>query len=360
MRTLTVEFSTSTACNLRCKYCYSNHNPNSMTLKTALEFFEKIDEQLKLFNCDFYHISYFGGEPLMNWEIIEKTLPKFKEDKRCKSVVVISNGLLLTQEKVDYLKKYDCGLSWSFDGLWSSNRPLANQKSSLDLYLEKSKLALQLTNSCKVMVSNNSFNTLTENMKFFLDLGINHPDFSLVRDPIYSNKDLEIYKREIRRLGDFIIDENKKRFCSVGFFSLYVLDSILGKTIGKRNHGCFVGSNGCLYSTDGKFWPCERFRSANINPEINKLKKLSNTRHFDKCKNCELYEYCNAGCTFSQMEQSKFENNEPVDVVCELFKITYKEAFRVFDLAGKNYRARILNQVKSIIEYDIESDLILF
>ena len=24
------------------------------------------------------------------------------------------------------------------------------------------------------------------------------------------------------------------------------------------------------------------------------------------------------------MEQSKFENNEPVDVVCELFKITYK------------------------------------
>ena len=93
----------------------------------------------------------------MNWEIIEKTLPKFKEDKRCKSVVVISNGLLLTQEKVDYLKKYDCGLSWSFDGLWSSNRPLANQKSSLDLYLEKSKLALQLTNSCKVMVSNNSF-----------------------------------------------------------------------------------------------------------------------------------------------------------------------------------------------------------
>ncbi|NLE05677.1 MAG: hypothetical protein GX638_12885 [Crenarchaeota archaeon] len=55
---------------------------------------------------------------------------------------------------------------------------------------------------------------------------------------------------------------------------------------------------------------------------------------YDKCKKCSLYNYCNAGCTFSQM---KNENTfEPLDSICELYKILYNECFYLFDKIGEN------------------------
>ena len=106
-KTLTIEYSVGTGCNLRCAYCYSNHKPQFMSVENADKFFDIIDDILKIYKCDSYHISYFGGEPLMNFDIIKHTLPKFKEDKRCKSTVVITNGTEITKEIRDFLKKYD-------------------------------------------------------------------------------------------------------------------------------------------------------------------------------------------------------------------------------------------------------------
>lgn len=101
---LTIELSTTSSCSMRCAYCYSNHKPKYMTIEIADKFFDVIGDMLKIYSCDSYHISYFGGEPLMNFDIIKHTLPKFKEDKRCKSTVVITNGTEITEEIRDFLK----------------------------------------------------------------------------------------------------------------------------------------------------------------------------------------------------------------------------------------------------------------
>ena len=43
---------------------------------------------------------------------------------RCKSVIVITNGTLLDEYKVNFLKENNCGISLSFDGIWQDqNRP---------------------------------------------------------------------------------------------------------------------------------------------------------------------------------------------------------------------------------------------
>ena len=310
---------------------------------------------LEFYKCKNYHISYFGGEPLENWRIIEQSLPLFSSDPECKSVVVISNGLLLDSTKVEFLKSYRCGLSWSFDGLWSYNRPLASGKNSLLEYEKITPLALQLTSSCKAMVQANCFDSLVDNLKYFISKGIKHPDFSLVRDSIYLSKDIENYKLKCKELADFIIEMNKNStLVSVGFFTLYTLDTLAAKLYGKRKFGCFVGSNGILYAYDGSIWPCERFRSSNRlklydsntgeydYDVLEELKGLSNTHKIPKCQNCELYEYCNTGCTFNELRKG-YRN--PLHTVCELFKITYKNALYVFENAGKNYQDFILGQL---------------
>ena len=309
---------------------------------------------LEFYKCKNYHISYFGGEPLENWGIIEQSLPLFSNDPECKSIVVISNGLLLTQGRVEFLKAHKCGLSWSFDGLWSHNRPLASGKNSLLEYEKIIPLALQLTSSCKSMVQANCFDSLVDNLKYFISKGIRHPDFSLVRDSVYLPKDIENYKLKCKELADFVISENSKTLVSVGFFTLYTLDTLAAKLYGKRKFGCFVGTNGILYAYDGSIWPCERFRSSNklklydSNTNeydygvLEKLKDISNTHKIPKCQSCELYEYCNTGCTFNELRNG-YRN--PLHTVCELFKITYKNALYVFENAGRTYQNFILSQL---------------
>lgn len=384
MRNLVIELSLTSECSLRCDYCYSSHKPEYMQNFNLAEFEMRIEPIMKYYNCDTYHISYFGGEPLLNWDIIEQSLPQFRQSNKCSSIVLISNGLLLDAEKTEYLKKYKCGLSWSFDGLWSKYRTTKLEDAERIM-----PYALQLTSSCKVMVSPLSRN-YTENLKYFISKGIYHPDFSLVRDDIWTKKNIEYFAEQMRDLSDFIIaynlenannhysDKVQTPIISTGLHSLYALDAFAGAKFGKRNHGCFVGSNGILYATDGSIWPCERFRSNNafklaeslqnssieddskgVNYENLKfLKDISNPQDYPKCKNCELYKYCNAGCTYSQLKippnlqiadihsSDNLQSNanlqiceiiEPIDSVCELQRICYKEALRVFKNAGKNY-----------------------
>lgn len=311
------------------------------------EFEAAIEPVMKYYNCDSYHISYFGGEPLMNWPIIEQSLPAFRESRKCSSVVVITNGLLLTPHMTEFLKQWKCGISWSFDGLWSKHRT-TNLKDAERIM----PYALQLTSSCKVMVSPLS-RDYVENFKYFLEHGIRHPDFCLVRDDIWTPKNIEYFAKQMRELTDFIIAYNTQvtrvEDCvSCGLLTLYVLDALAGAKFGKRNHGCFVGSNGILYAYDGSIWPCERFRSNNkfelynanakqYNWEnFSMLKSVSNPQEYPKCKACELYKYCNAGCTYSQFGKN-FEIVEPVDCVCELQKICYAEGLRAYKNSGEAY-----------------------
>ncbi len=353
-----------------------------MKFKTADKFFENIDKYLKIYDKDTYHISYFGGEPTLNWKLIEYTLPKFFEDPKCESVVLISNGLRLNQKRVDFLKKYKCGLSLSFDGIWQdSTRPGVKSK-NFEKYIELRSILSQMTDSYKVMLDPSKFHLLTENFEFFINqYNFDIPDFCLIRDDIYNSNDILNFKNNLKKLADLVIEyQHKGRLVSTGLFDLYILDTLANETFGKRDHGCFVGVSGFLYSTDGKIWPCERFRSANkfklydskpIQENIDYLKdpELSNPSTYEDCLKCELYKYCNAGCTFSQIQyaevesrkqnlKNKIEGNQenscsscskakPVKSVCELLRISYKEAFRVYNEGSQEYRdyiARRLNQ----------------
>jgi len=327
-------------CNLACTYCYMHNNPTDMSPKTFDKFYEKIGTFLKIYNQESYNTAFFGGEPLLNWSMIKYITNVVKKDNRCKSLIIATNGLLLTEEKREFLKENNIVISVSFDGLWNqNNRPLLTGDSSLEKYLERKDLILAEKGS-KVMVSPDSISTMVENYKFFVEeLGIMTPQFSLVRDDIWSDSDIERFEVEAGRLADQVIEYIKQgKESTVGFFNLYALDMIYGKTQGKRPWGCFAGVSGMGFMPNGVAYPCARFGSERVDPlydanidkfYFNTIKKylnadLTNPQTFEECKNCELYEYCNAGCTYCQIEYGG-----PVDSVCELLKILYKQTIRI-------------------------------
>jgi len=341
-----IEFMTTQKCNLACGYCYMANVKDFMSIETVDRFFEEIGDFLKIYNEDSYHISFFGGEPTLNWDVIEYATPKFNADPRCKSVMMISNGLELNEERAKFMKEHKLGISLSFDGEWQNeNRPMVNGQSSFDKYIEKKDLIKSLTSGCKVMVHPDNFKTMTENYKFFVDeYGFMNPDFSLVRDDIYTEEDLKVFDVEIKRLADQVIEYNRKGIRTTnGLFYLYTLDIIVGKKMGKRAFGCFAGTHGAAYTPFGEWFPCARFASdksyllkdktgKRIDANINKLKqpKFTDPREYKECKECALYEYCNAGCLFSEIKNGKMEDRaKPVEGVCRLLKMCYREAMRL-------------------------------
>jgi len=174
---------------------------------------------------------------------------------------------------------------------------------------------------------------MTENFEFLLDWGIEHPDFSLVRDDVWTVEDIKLYRTELIRLCDNYIERLKAgQPCTVGFIRLAILDMLFGLVKGKRPFGCFAGTRGGVLMPTGEFYPCARFASKQImkmDSEFNfqYYQEKFNPRNFDKCNQCNLRQVCNAGCSYSQVTN----DNKPLDSVCELFHITYEQAMRVIE-----------------------------
>lgn len=342
----TLEISVTEKCNLGCPYCYVANKPTWMNKETFDNALPELYNLMKRSGESTYHVSYFGGEPLLNWDLITYTVPKLKADPRCKGINIITNLTMIDEEKAKYLKENGVGVSWSFDGMSSNDtRPLlpilenTNPETGdlfngvLDLYNYKKDLIKSLTNGCKVMIWPGNIKDMTENFQFFLDWGIDHPDFSLVRDDVWTREDIIEYRKELIRLTDFYIDTLKSgKACSVGFLRLAVLDILFGLAKGKRPFGCFAGYHGAVLMSSGEFYPCARFASKKImrmdsEYDFRYYQEKFNPRNFDKCKDCRLRQVCNAGCTYSQV----INDNKPVDSVCELFHITNEQAMRLVE-----------------------------
>lgn len=339
-------------CNLACTYCYMNNNPTDMSVGVFTSILNNLDNVLKFYQQDIYHLDFFGGEPLLNWELIKQAVPMLREDQKCKSFGIISNLLELSDDKVDFIHKNKVNVSFSFDGLWNEfNRPLKNGSSSLKAYENKRDLIKQVSpNGCKAMVSPASLGTLVDNVNYLVDeWGFTFIDYSLVRDDIWTKEDIEKFRNEIRDLSNLQIEYIKNgKDIIIGFYRLYLLDMFFGKKYGKRPFGCFAGNRGIGIMPNGIAYPCARFgtnREYPLYDFINDYFYEENTKIFLKqeninpqtfqaCQHCYLYNYCNAGCTYSQMLNSF----KPVSSICKLYKILYDECLYIFDEIGTEER----------------------
>lgn len=342
----TLEVSVTEKCNLGCPYCYVANRPTWMTKEVFDQGMRDLPGLMARSGDREYHVSFFGGEPLLNWDLIQHAVPYLRSDPKCKGINVITNLTMIDDAKADYLKKNGVGVSWSFDGMSSNEtRPLlplmenTNPETGelfdgiLAMYEYKKDIIKDLTNGCKVMIWPGNVKDMTENFDFLLSWGIDHPDFSLVRDDVWTRDDIIEYRKELIRLTDYYIDKLKSGVpCSVGFLRLAILDTLYGLVKGKRPFGCFAGTNGAVLMSSGEFYPCARFASKKImlmdeNYNFKYYQDIFNPKSFDKCEPCDLKQVCNAGCTYSQV----MNDNKPLDSICELFHITYEQAMRVVE-----------------------------
>lgn len=334
-----VELCVTDKCNLGCRYCYSANKNKFMTFETFMKNLPRIREYTRNAGYDKYNLSFFGGEPLLNFELIKQIVPVVQKDPMCNFCNIISNMTLMNDEIYDFIKTNRIATSWSFDGKDSiKSRPLLQMsenkgfKNILEMYESQKEHLLDLAHGfCKVMIYPGNIATMVENFEFFLDYGLNEPDYTLVRDDIWTNKDILLFKKYTHELANAYIEKVKSGVnCTIGFFRLYFLDALYASKYHKRNHGCFAGTCGCALTPDGKFYPCQRFSVKHAfemerDHNFQEYTKMFSPRNYEKCKKCDLYYVCNCGCTYSQI----MNNNQPLDSICELFHILMEETIRI-------------------------------
>lgn len=136
-------------CNLRCRYCFADegayHATREMmsleTAKAAIDFLIRESGNRKVLEVDF-----FGGEPLMNLNVIKETVyyAKAEAAKRGKRFLftTTTNGVLLDDDAIKFLNEEMENVVLSLDGRKEVHdlvRKTVNGKGSFDVVIEKIK-----------------------------------------------------------------------------------------------------------------------------------------------------------------------------------------------------------------------------
>ena len=104
------------ACNFHCRYCLQTpikKSTSNISVSSAL--YAYLDHLIKVRDPGqkLLHIIFWGGEPLLYWNIIQEFVLHY-QDKLIYGI--ISNGSLLTQDKVDFLNQHGISFTLSHDG----------------------------------------------------------------------------------------------------------------------------------------------------------------------------------------------------------------------------------------------------
>ena len=117
-------------CNLRCRYCFVHKEPQRMTLETAKDAARFLMDNAKAANSGTPEINFFGGEPMLMFESVIRPLVEWVHDelKEPFRFSITTNGTLLTDERIRFMKRHGFGLLFSMDGtapVQDYNRPRA-------------------------------------------------------------------------------------------------------------------------------------------------------------------------------------------------------------------------------------------
>lgn len=323
-------------CNLRCSYCiyggmYENrsHSNETMTLDLAqksIDFFLKHS-----YETDHLVISFYGGEPLLNIELIKQCVEYAVKNIDGKKVLftITTNGTLLTEEIMDFLAKNSFYTLVSLDGAKEEhdlNRKFRSGQGSFDIIVNninkfKSKFPEYVNKYLQInaVISPKTRTTCVED--FF-----SANDFLEDKQINFTPLNLTGLKEDVNIEYDYVVKREYEYFKLL----LYLLGKIKRESVSKLvielqgdikklyrmlkrhkkvaliNHHsgpCVPGCSRLFVNVKGDFYPCERVPElaccciGNIDHgfDTKKIREILNIGKLteNECKKCWAISMCN-------------------------------------------------------------------
>lgn len=331
-------------CNLKCKYCFAAQGNfkgqrSLMDLETgkkALKFLCENSGNRKNLEVDF-----FGGEPLMNFEVV-KDLVKYgreieKDYNKHFRFTITTNGILLTDDKIDFINENMDNVVLSLDGRKEINdpiRPTLNDKGSYDIIVPKFKKLIESRGDKDYYIRGTftSFNKdFRKDLLDYYENGFKKVSIEpVVTDPnepyAITEEDLDEILKEYEEFSkDYLaIRKYDKDF----LFFHYMIDLNQGPCVVKRMVGCGAGSEYIAVTPEGDIYPCHQFVGEKefllgtldtgiTREDLRDEFKCANVMNKDECNSCFAKYYCSGGCHAN----AYFNNGDilkPYEIGCEM------------------------------------------
>ncbi|MDE6502317.1 MAG: thioether cross-link-forming SCIFF peptide maturase [Ruminococcus sp.] len=309
-------------CNLRCKYCFASTGDfgkgrklmSFETGKHAIDFLlEKSGDRQNL------ELDFFGGEPLMNFDVVKQIVTyarsREKEFNKKFRFTITTNGLLLDDDKIDFINKEMSNVVLSIDGRKEVNdymRVRVDGTGCYDKILPAFRKLVDGRGEKEYYVRGTFTN---HNLDFAEDVfALYNAGFDQISiEPVVGDsdeyalteKDLPKVFNEYERLAKKII-ENEKNGKKFNFFH-FMIDLDQGPCAIKRLRGCGCGNDYVAITPDGDIFPCHQFvgideyKMGNIdegtfNQEMKQDFAKAHVYTKPECKKCWAKFYCSGGC----------------------------------------------------------------
>ncbi|HLP01095.1 MAG TPA: radical SAM protein [Opitutaceae bacterium] len=304
----------TTACNLRCDYCYSPpRTAPAMSLETGRHALE-LGARLNSGSCG---IVFFGGEPLLCKPLIRDLVTAAREMERRRAGAfhfkITTNGLLLDEEFLEFSLRENVLVAMSFDGARAAHdrhRCLPDGGPTYDALLAKLRLLLRARPYASVLmvVNPDSAAHLVESVEFLLGEGARYVIISLNYAAAWTERSFSVLQSQCETLADRYIDwtrEGRK-------FYLSPFEVKLSSHINRhcyRKERCELARRQLSVDPQGFLFPCVQFTAAgprspwcvgHVDTGIDETvrARLHAESETDKafCRECAIRERCNNSC----------------------------------------------------------------
>jgi uncharacterized protein len=190
-------------------------------------------------------IMLWGGEPLLVWDMIKRLLEFYPNQRFGMS----TNGTLVTQEIVDYLKdRGNFVVVVSIDGIKESQEKARPGTWNL---LKDVKLFTELEEVSVHLVAYDVWN-LYKNVAYICNLGFKSIFISPAHGVEYSQQEKEIYEQQLHKVA---------RDWQAGRFEMLGWQDYCRVGVGKKIQDKFCGAGVTMFaiSTTGDIYPCDAF-----------------------------------------------------------------------------------------------------
>lgn len=314
-----IQLQTTRMCNFRCRYCFfandnkvtRNHENKSMDWITAQKSIDFLYENSK--DAESITISFYGGEPFLNFDIIKKSVA-YAESKFISKELrfsVTTNGSIMNESIAEFLAKKNFSLMVSLDGpqeIQDAHRKFyLSGQGTFDTVVKNIKLIKRQNSEYfnrkvmfnPVMFADESYSNI---VSFFESIGVNPNnvkkqyanmkgiDYNYSANSRFMN--MEPYDRYREYNADQI--DNME--------NVFTQNDITSSEFLPRG-GCVPGLVRLFVTVDGVFYPCEKVNESddlsigNINQGFNfkQVKRLANLGDltYNKCKECWAVRFCN-------------------------------------------------------------------
>lgn len=352
MPVTTMDLDMTNNCVLACDYCFrGKKNKRRLSWEVGTRAIDWLIDESR--DKKKLSIALFGGEPLMEFELIKRLVPYAKSQaaRRDKTIhfSATTNCVLINDEMIQFFRQYGMNFHTSIDGGPESqdkHRHFADGRGTSAIIEPVIRKILKYwpNRTARMSVSNDTVHRWMDDVLYLVELGYKNLAMIFIPELDWTEAQWMLMKRELRKISDYCIERYRQKSPIYMKHIDGALQGIVNPS--RRKSHCGAGRGYVLVKTDGTIYPCHRF-GGDIDAESDQNWRLGSIfEGWDRekrrllldydctsdvqadCENCLAVHTCGVSCI--AVNWACFKNiYKPHPNYCRATNLYFAEAMRI-------------------------------